>query len=62
MNMYVCQCSGRPGFNPRSSHTKDSKKVLDAALLSTQHYNVRIKSRVEQSREWSRVLTYTSVL
>ena len=21
----VCQWSGRPGFNPRSSHTKDSK-------------------------------------
>ena len=27
----VRQWSGRPGFNSRSSHTKDSKKVLDAA-------------------------------
>ena len=26
--------------------------VLDAALLSTQHYKVRIKGKVEQSREW----------
>ena len=22
----VYQCSGRPGFNPRASHTKDSRK------------------------------------
>ena len=28
--------SGRPGFNPRSSHTKDSKIVLDITLLNTQ--------------------------
>ena len=27
--------------------------VLDAALLSTQHYKVRIKGKVEQSLEWS---------
>ena len=40
------------GFNPRSSHTKDSKMVLDAALLNTQHYKVRIKGKVEQSREY----------
>ena len=25
MSKNVCQQSGRPGFNPRSSHTKDSK-------------------------------------
>ena len=42
-----------PEFNPRSSHTKDSKIVLDGALLNTQHYKVRIKGKVEQSREWS---------
>ena len=34
---------GRPGFNPRSSHTKDSKMVLDASLLNTQHYKVGVK-------------------
>ena len=45
----VRQLSGRPGFNPRSTHTKDSKMVLDAALLSTQDFKVRIKSKVEQS-------------
>ena len=38
------------GFNPSSSNTKDSKKkkkkkkkVLDATLLSIQHYMVRVK-------------------
>ena len=44
---YVCQCSGRPGFNPRSSHNKDSKMVLDAFLLNTQHYRVQIKGKGE---------------
>ena len=44
---------GRPGFNPWSSHTKDSKMVLDAILLNTLHYKVRIKGKVEQSRERS---------
>ena len=47
----VRQWPGRPGFNPRSSHTKDSKMVLDASLLNAQHYKVRIKGKVEQSRE-----------
>ena len=28
--------------------------VLYAALLSTQHYKVRIKGKAEQSWEWSR--------
>ena len=32
---------------------KTQKMVLDAALLNTQHYKVRIKSKVEWSREWS---------
>ena len=32
---------------------KTQKIVLDSALLSTQHYKVRIKGKVEQSRELS---------
>ena len=40
---------------------KTQKMVLDAALLSTQHYKVRIKGKVEQSREMSSTLPYTSV-
>ena len=49
------------GSIPRSSHTKDSKMVLDASLLNTQQYKVRIKGKVEQSRERSSTLPYTSV-
>ena len=45
--------SGRPGFNPKSSHTKDSRMVLDAALLNTQLYKVWIKSKLDKSRERS---------
>ena len=32
---------------------KPQKMLLDAALLNTQHYFIRIKGEVEQSREWS---------
>ena len=39
--------TGRAGFSPRSSHTKDSKIVLNFALLNTQNYKVR--SRVKLS-------------
>ena len=45
----------------RSSHTKDFKMVLDAVLLNIQNYKVRIKGKVEQSREWSSALSYTLV-
>ena len=37
------------------------KMVLDASLLNTQHYKVRIKVKVEQSRERSSALPYTLV-
>ena len=40
---------------------KTQKMVLDAALLNTQHYKVRIKDKVEQSKKWSGALPYTSV-
>ena len=40
---------------------KTQKMVLDASLLNTQHYKVRIKGKVEKSRERSSVLPYTSV-
>ena len=35
--------------------------ALDAYLLNTQHYKVRIKVKVEQSCESSSALPYTSV-
>ena len=40
---------------------KTQKMVLDAALLSTQYYKVRIKGKMEQSKKWSSALPYTLV-
>ena len=41
---------------------KKLKMVLDTALLNHQQYQVRIKGKVEQSRERSSTLPYTSEL
>ena len=57
----VHQRSGRPGFNPISSHIKDSKILFDATLLNTWHYKVQIKGKVEQLKERSRILPNTFV-
>ena len=40
---------------------KTLKVVLDTSLLNTQQYKVRIKGKVEQSRERSSTLPNTSV-
>ena len=40
---------------------KTPKMVLDTSLLNTQHYKVRIKGKVDQSRDMSSALLYTSV-
>ena len=40
---------------------KTQKIVLDATLLNTQHYKVRIKGKVEQFGERSNTLPYTLV-
>ena len=40
---------------------KTLKMVLDTSLLNIQQYKVRIKGKVEQSRERSTALPYTSV-
>ena len=52
----VCQWSGRPGFNPRSHHTKDFKNGTWYLLINTQQYKVHIKGKVEQCRERSSAL------
>ena len=41
---------------------KTQKEELDVSLLNTQHYKVRIKGKVEQPKEKSSALLYTSVL
>ena len=38
---------------------KTLKMILNATLFNTQHYNVRIKGKLERSREWSSALSYT---
>ena len=41
--------------------TKTQEMLLDTALHNTQHYKVRIKGRMSQSRERSSALHYTTV-
>ena len=53
--------SGDWGSIPGQVIPKIQKIVLDASLLNTQHYKVRIKGKVEQSRERSSVPPYTSM-
>ena len=52
---------GDLGSIPGRVIPKTQKMVLDASLLNTQHYKVRIKGKVEQSREWSSALPNTLV-
>ena len=47
---------GIPGLNLKSSHTKDSKMVLDPSLLNPRQYKVWINGKVKQSGERSRAL------
>ena len=50
------------GSIPGQVIPKTQKMVLDAALLNTWRYKVRIKRKVEQSKEWSCALPYMLVL
>ena len=52
---------GDQGSIPGRVIPNTKKMVFDAALLSTPHYKVKIKDKVEKSREWSSALSYTSV-
>ncbi len=49
------------GLIPGRVIPKTLKIVLDVSLLNTQHYKVRIKGKVEQSRERNSALPYTLV-
>ena len=60
-NFTLLTMTGKPGFNPRSRHTKDLKMVLDTSLLKTQKYKVRIEGKMLQSRERGSALPFTSV-
>ena len=52
---------GDLGSIPGRVIPKTLKMVLDTPLLNTQQYKVRIKGKVEQSRERNSALPYTSV-
>ena len=52
---------GDQGSIPGRVIPKTQKLVLDDALLNTQHYQERIKGKVEQFWEWRSVLHYTLV-
>ena len=43
------------------SYQRLKKMEFDVALLNTRHYKEMIQGKVEQSREWSSALPYTSV-
>ena len=53
--------SGDLGSIPDRVIPKTLKMELDTTLLNTQHYKVRFKGKVEQSRERSSALPYTLV-
>ena len=52
---------GDMGLIPGRIIPKTLKMLLDTSLLNTQQYKVCIKGKVEQSRERSSALPYTSV-
>ena len=52
---------GDRGSMPGWVIPKIQKMVLGASLLNTQHYKVKIKGKLEQSREKSIALPYTLV-
>ena len=52
---------GDRGSLPGRVIPKTKKMVLDVTLLITQHYKVKIKGKMEQSREWNSALKHCVV-
>ena len=61
MSRVFANVQGDRGSIPSRVIPKTQKTVLDTSLLNIQQYKVRIKGKVEQSRERSSALPYTSV-
>ena len=61
MSIVFANRLGDQGSIPGRVMPKTQKMVLGATLFNTQHYKVRIKGKVEQSKEWGSALPYTSV-
>ena len=58
---YYINGPGDLGSIPSPVIPKTQKMLLDAVLFSTQHYKVKIKAQMEQSREWISALLSTSL-
>ena len=61
MSKVLADGPGDRGSPPGRIIPKTPKIVLDTTLINTQLYKVWIKGNVDQSREKSSVLSYTSV-
>ena len=63
MSIFQCSPMARETWvqSQVESYQRLKKMVLDATLLNTQYYKVRIKGKVEQSRERNSALPYTLV-
>ena len=59
MNRVYANSPRERGSLPDPVIPKTQKMVLDAALLNTQNYKIRIKGKVEQSRECINAFPYT---
>ena len=61
MSRVLANGSGDRVSVPSRVMPKIQEMILDTSLLTTQHYKVDFKGKVEQSREWSSTLPYTTV-
>ena len=61
MNRVFVNDLGDQGLIPGRVIQKTQKMLLDAAMLNTQHYKVRIKGKAEQSKDWSSTFSYNPV-
>ena len=59
--MFIYNRPGDLGSIPGRVTPKTLKMVLDTSLLNPQKYKVHIKGKVDQSKERSSTLPYTSV-
>ena len=62
MGIVFANGPGDLGSIPGRVISKTREMLLDTSLLNTQQYKVRIKGKVEQSRERSSALLYILVL
>ena len=60
MSRVLANGPGDQGSIPGRVIAKTQKMILYAALLSPQHYKVKIKGKMNQSREYSCALPSTS--